>query len=100
MLILAVYTKKISINARKICKVILISTALLLSGIVVLNMFTPKMMKVKSVEKHAIVAEISSTNGIKVIMDNDDQGWGSWVPVLQLLTILLGTYGGMKVINK
>ena len=42
------------------------------------------------------MAEISPTNGIKVIIDEDTD----WTPVFQVLVILLGTYGGIKVINK
>ena len=84
---------------RKLFKILLVIIAVILSGIVVNNNMY-RTMKVAVVEKHAIVAEISPTQGIKVIMDGEDQGWGSWVPVLQLLVILIGTYGGIKLINK
>ena len=74
----------------------LIASSLTLIGIVGWNALKPKPKKYYQVESKAIMAEISPTNGIKVIIDEDTD----WTPVFQVLVILLGTYGGIKVINK
>lgn len=105
---------------RKWLKSILISVSLfLISGIVYQKVYRTKeialytkkmeMESLKTIEKESqalksldestgkgITAEISPTQGIKVIIDDDT----SWSATLQILVILVGTYGGIKVINK
>ena len=92
---------------RIILKCTVIGIALVLIGLVVYNNVKPvstyKVIdKVETVEKDsqlldkAIVAQISPTQGIKVIIDEDTK----WSTTMQVLVILLGTYGGIKLINK
>ena len=92
---------------RIILKCTVIGIALMLIGLVVYNNVKPvstyKVIdKVETVEKDsqlldkAIVAQISPTQGIKVIIDEDTK----WSTTMQVLVILLGTYGGIKLINK
>ena len=96
---------------KKLLKALLIIAALGLSGVVCYKAYffqnyktasklVEKELKIESPKDYAIMAEISPTQGIKVIIDNDDTSWKSWVPIMQLLVILIGTYGGIKVINK
>lgn len=42
------------------------------------------------------VIEVSAADGIRIELQNDT----SWQTVLQLLTLILITYGGIKVINR
>ena len=80
-------------------KALLIVSSLALIGLVGWNAFKPKLysQRVMMIEKpKAITAEVSPSNGIKVIIEDDMD----WTPVFQILVILLGTYGGIKVINK
>lgn len=109
------------IKVRKWLKCILLGLALILiGGIVYKNiyraketaLYTKKMelmqtetlkrieesqsKKVTNRDDKGISAEISPTQGIKVIIDDDT----SWSATLQILVILVGTYGGIKVINK
>ena len=78
---------------RTILKSALLSSALFLIANVVYDVVVPKMVMVAP---KAITAEVSPTQGIKVIVDEDT----SWSATLQVLAILVGTYGGIKVINK
>lgn len=92
---------------RIILKCVVVGIALGLIGLVVYNNVKPvstyKIIdKVENVEKDnqlldkAIVAQISPTQGIKVIIDENTK----WSTTMQVLVILLGTYGGIKLINK
>lgn len=96
---------------RKVLKSLLIVLALVSIGTVIYKNTIPKMYSKAMVSKEvmtdaassdprtmekAIVAQISPAQGIKVIIDDDT----SWSATLQVLAILLGTYGGIKVINK
>jgi len=94
---------------RKVLKIILFGVALVLIGgvvyksvlltshtkVAIKNIDRLEAMEMKTQDK-AIVAEISPTQGIKVMVDEDT----SWSATLQILVILIGTYGGIKVINK
>lgn len=77
----------------KYLKAILIVVSLILIGYISWNAYKPKYY---AVAPKAIMAEVSPTNGIKVVIDEDTD----WTPVFQVLVILLGTYGGIKLINK
>lgn len=79
---------------KRIYKGILIASSLTLIGFIGWDTLKPK--KLYKAEAKLIVAEVSPTNGIKVVIDEDTD----WTPVFQVLVILLGTYGGIKVINK
>ena len=79
---------------KKIYKGILIASSLTLIGFIGWDALKPK--KLYKVEAKSIVAEVSPANGIKVVIDEDTD----WTPVFQVLVILLGTYGGIKAINK
>ena len=92
---------------RIILKCTVIGIALMLIGLVVYNNVKPVstykvINKAETIEKDsqlldkAIVAQISPTQGIKVIIDEDTK----WSTTMQVLVILLGTYGGIKLINK
>ena len=92
---------------RIILKCTVIGIALMLIGLVGYNNVKPVstykvINKTETVEKDsqlldkAIVAQISPTQGIKVIIDEDTK----WSATMQVLVILLGTYGGIKLINK
>jgi hypothetical protein len=82
---------------KKVYKGVLVASSLTLIGFIGWNALKPKMYtKVYSVQPKAIVAEVSPTNGIKVVIEDDMD----WTPVFQILVILLGTYGGIKAINK
>lgn len=77
----------------KSLKLLLIALSILLIGYIGWNAYMPRTAMYSA---KAIVAEVSPANGIKVVIE-EDMGWA---PVLQILVILLGTYGGIKVINK
>ena len=78
---------------RTILKSVLLSCALFLIANAVYDVVVPKMVMMAP---KAIRAEVSPTQGIKVIVDEDT----SWSATLQVLVILVGTYGGIKLINK
>jgi hypothetical protein len=96
---------------RKILKCTVVGIALVLISLVVYSNVKPvqtykAINKLETIEKdgstsmllekQAIVAQISPTQGIKVIIDEDTK----WSATMQVLVILLGTYGGIKLINK
>ena len=81
---------------RRILKGILICSALLLCGWII---FKPKPYKLATKEMmldKSIGVEISPTQGIKVVVDDETD----WSTTFQVLVIVLGTYGGIRVINK
>lgn len=80
-------------------KGLLIVFSITLIGLIGWNALKPKLYSkhIMLMEKpKAIIAEVSPSNGIKVIIEDDMD----WTPVFQILVILLGTYGGIKMINK
>ena len=80
-------------KVKTVLKGLLLSGALFLIADTVYDIIVP--MPRMAVPK-AIQAEISPTQGIKVIVDEDT----SWKAALQVLAIVVGTYGGIRVINK
>ena len=78
---------------KNILKGLVLSAALFLIADIVYEAVVPKMVMMAP---KAIQAEVSPTQGIKVIVD-EDAGWSA---TLQVLAIIVGTYGGIRIINK
>ena len=76
---------------RTILKILLLSISVLLVAVTVYDTIAPAHLYHKSIK-----AEVSPTRGIKVELDDET----SWTAVMEVLTIVIGTYAGIKLINK